>query len=76
MYLLFTTPSCPQCPRAKEFLENKAAEFAVIDASQPRGLELARKYQLRAVPSLVEVDNDGQATKSFFGTEEIFEHFS
>lgn len=76
MYLLFTTPSCPQCPRAKEFLQGKTTEFAIVDASQPRGLELARKYQLRTVPSLVEVDDDGHAKKSFFGTEEIFENFS
>ena len=76
MYLLFTTPSCPQCPRAKVFLEQKDTAFTVIDASQPRGLELARKYQLRTVPSLVDVDDDGSARKSFFGTDEIFENFS
>ena len=76
MYLLFTTPSCPQCPRAKQFLEGKAMPFTLVDASQPRGLDLARKYQLRTVPSLVEVDDEGLAKKSLFGAEEIIENFS
>ncbi|MBW2992711.1 glutaredoxin, partial [Candidatus Woesearchaeota archaeon] len=35
--LLFTTPMCPNCPAAKNLLEEKKIEFELVDASVPEG---------------------------------------
>lgn len=63
--ILFTTNSCPRCPEAKERLKDENVEM--IDAHE--NMDLAVKYGIRSVPSLVVVDGDEH--ESFFGIEGI-----
>ncbi|MCC6608177.1 MAG: thioredoxin family protein [Burkholderiales bacterium] len=48
---------CPTCPAAeqvwREVAEERAFEFAVVDAAQPEGRALIARLHLRSVPSLV-----------------------
>ena len=53
--MLFTSKSCPNCPKAKEEL-SEINDILHIDASQ--NIEIAKEYGIRAVPSLV-VENNG-----------------
>ena len=54
--MLFTTPSCPNCPKAKELLNEKNVEYESIDASTPEGLEKAKELGIMQVPTLVTDD--------------------
>lgn len=53
--LLFTTKTCPQCPRAKEELEGM--NVTMIDAENQ--IDLSRRYGVRSVPTLV-VERNGK----------------
>jgi ribonucleoside-triphosphate reductase (formate) len=69
--LLFTTPTCPNCPAAKVFLDVSGLDFELVDASKPEGLNLARKYGVGSVPTLVVVDDKGSMTDSAYGLDDI-----
>lgn len=69
--LLFTTATCPKCPATKDMLIAKNIEFEHIDASTKEGLDLARKYGVGSVPTLVVVDDSGERKDSAHGIDEI-----
>lgn len=71
MIYLFTLPSCAYCPRAKQLLNEKTISYILMDASQPEGLTLARKFQISQVPSLLITDTDENKINLFSGIEEI-----
>lgn len=71
MFLLFTTQACPNCPRAKELIDEKKPETTLIDASTPEGLDRARKYNIAQVPSLVEIDDAEELLHQFSGLDAI-----
>ena len=74
--LLFTTPSCPNCPAAKDLLALKGMDYELIDASKPEGLAAARKYGVSSVPTIVKTDDDGTMLDSARGFESIQEMLS
>ena len=76
MYLLFTTPTCPNCPRAKHLAEESQLDVRVIDASQREGFQLAQAYELSQVPALVEVDQEQRSVRVFSGIQDISVFFS
>ena len=53
--MLFTTPTCPNCPTAKAHLGRKNIKYDVIDATQ--AIELVERYGIQSVPTLV-ADNE------------------
>ena len=69
--LLFTTQTCPNCPAAKVFLDVSGIDFDLVDASKPEGLNLARKYGVGSVPTLIVVDDKGGMTDSASGLDDI-----
>lgn len=71
MYLLFTTKTCPNCPRAKELLETRSLPLQMIDASETEGLNIAKKYKIMNVPSLIEINDAGEVLEAFHGLEDI-----
>jgi glutaredoxin len=68
--LLFTTQICPKCPAAKKLLEDRKIKYELIDASEPKGLEMARKFQIMQVPTLVILDGETVVAKAT-GADEI-----
>jgi ribonucleoside-triphosphate reductase len=68
---LFTTPTCPNCPAVKDILEVRQIEYELVDASTPKGLELARKFGVGRVPTLIETDDNGHLKTSSYGIDEI-----
>jgi len=76
MYLLFTTPTCPNCPRAKQIAEECSLDITVVDASQPEGFALAQQHNIFQVPALVEVDQQQRALRVFSGVQEMTTLFS
>jgi ribonucleoside-triphosphate reductase (formate) len=71
--LLFTTPICPRCPAAKKLLEDRKVTYELIDASKPRGLDMARKFQIMQVPTLIILDGEKILAKAH-GVDEIEKH--
>jgi glutaredoxin len=68
--LLFTTQICPKCPAAKKLLEDRKIKYELVDASEPHGLEMARKFQIMQVPTLVILDGETVVAKAT-GADEI-----
>lgn len=55
---LFTSPTCPQCPAAKKIAGNvvKQMEGALLierDVSLPENANVAARYGIRGVPTIV-----------------------
>jgi small redox-active disulfide protein 1 len=55
---LFTSPTCPACPKAKEVLrkiveENKDIMVLEFNVNTDEGLREALRYDVRAVPTIV-----------------------
>lgn len=71
-FLLFTTPTCPNCPAAKEMLGKSGLQGEIIDASQPEGLEKAKQYEIMEVPTAVFFE-DGKQVAKVHGVEAIEE---
>ncbi len=55
---LFTSPTCPYCPRAKEIAERIVKELpnALLierDITEPENAEIARRYGIQGVPTMI-----------------------
>jgi glutaredoxin len=55
-YLLFTTPFCKGCKSVKELLSTLSLKGDHIDASSDDGSEIAVKYNVQGVPTVVFLD--------------------
>jgi ribonucleoside-triphosphate reductase (formate) len=64
--MLFTTKSCPNCPKAKDELEG-LDNIEFIDAEE--NMDISREYGIRSVPTLVVKGEDG--TENFIGISDI-----
>jgi glutaredoxin 3 len=51
---VFSTPSCPWCTRAKDYLKSKGVNYTDLDVSQDRNsaMEMIQKSRQRGVPVL------------------------
>ncbi|HII71618.1 TPA: hypothetical protein HA265_02575 [Candidatus Woesearchaeota archaeon] len=63
-YKIITTQFCHKCPAMKEFMSSqKKLPGEVVNASTPEGLEVAKKFQVVAVPTVVFLDDNGKMVK-------------
>jgi ribonucleoside-triphosphate reductase len=63
---LFTQKTCPNCPKAKEEMEG-TPYLRVLDAAE--NMDLARKFGIRSVPTVVVCENN--AYKTYSGLSDI-----
>jgi ribonucleoside-triphosphate reductase len=57
--LLFSTSTCPKCPAVKNWLETSEIEYESIDNRRPDFYELAERYGVQSVPTLIAIDKNG-----------------
>jgi thioredoxin 1 len=54
---VFTSPTCPHCPRAvslvKEFVDKGQVELVETNIGSPEGKQKADEFEIRAVPTLL-----------------------
>ncbi|MDD2206113.1 MAG: glutaredoxin domain-containing protein [Aminobacterium sp.] len=52
MIKVYSTPTCPWCTKAKEYLTSKGVEFEVVDVSQDReaAMDMVKKTKQMGVP--------------------------
>ncbi|MDP2691291.1 MAG: glutaredoxin domain-containing protein [bacterium] len=74
MFYLFTTSACPNCPRAKEVLASSKLNYSLIDASTTDGLNLARRFSVASVPTLLEVNEQQEALNQWAGIDAILSY--
>lgn len=60
---MFTSPTCGQCKMLKPRIEKTASErtdysFYEVDTSTPEGMELAQKYNVSMLPTVVVMSAD------------------
>ena len=65
---LFTQKTCPNCPKAKEEMEG-TPYLRVLDAAE--NMDLARKFGIRSVPTVVVCENN--AYKTYSGLSDIID---
>ncbi len=79
-YLLFTTTSCPKCPKMKEFVRENlqpalklrstgAVSGEILDETKPNFMEQVQKYGVTVAPVLL-IFKDGE---EIFRGSEIYE---
>ena len=76
-YMVFTTPTCPNCPAVKEYLSSQEKiKGDFVDASTSDGLDLARKHEVTAVPTVIFFQDDKEINRAFSKeeTQKIIEH--
>jgi thioredoxin-related protein len=71
--MMFTTKTCPNCIPAKEAVAN-IEDIEILDAHE--NIELAQEFGIRAVPSLVVVDDRNKIKEVYVGAEDISEYVS
>jgi hypothetical protein len=59
-YKLFTTPTCPVCPKIKEYMQTVEIEGQHINAASPEGAEEAARYGLKSVPAVLFFDEKAE----------------
>ena len=65
--LLFTTKTCPNCAKAKEFLDAEGVKYTVMLAEENK--DLARQYGIMQAPTAVILGGDAPA--KYVGVEKI-----
>lgn len=58
--LLFSTNTCPKCPAVRSWLETSSIEYFGIDNTMLNFWDMADKYNVRSVPTLLAVDEKGK----------------
>lgn len=56
--MLFTTTSCPKCPSTKAWLAQNEVCYELIDNNSDGFLEIAQKYNIQSVPTLLSLDHE------------------
>jgi ribonucleoside-triphosphate reductase len=59
-YILFTRPSCHQCPPVREYMAGTRLLGQIVDVDSDEGPDLARAYEVMATPTVVLLDADGE----------------
>jgi thiol-disulfide isomerase/thioredoxin len=67
-YKLFTAEWCESCTGA-EALADDRENVQVVDVNE--NTELANKYTVRSLPTLVEVDDDGTPRDNWIGSSQV-----
>ena len=59
---IYSTPTCPYCKMAKEFLTEKGIPFADVDvaADEAKAQEMITKSRQMGVPVIVVANDDGK----------------
>lgn len=57
-FILFTTPTCPNCKMAEKIFEKKGIKYKTIDATQRQ--DLVEKYNISTAPTLLVETNKGE----------------
>jgi thioredoxin 1 len=58
MIYRFTANWCNPCKRVSQELERYGITLPTYDIDSPEGMELAKRYNVRSIPTIV-IDNDG-----------------
>jgi thiol-disulfide isomerase/thioredoxin len=59
-FLLFTTNTCPKCPAIKTWVSQVGLEHFAIDNNMLNFWEMAEKYNVQSVPTLMAIDGEGK----------------
>ena len=70
-YKLFTTPTCPSCPRVKEHMKTVKLKGEIIDAASDNGAREAAKFGITSVPTVIFLDNKNNAVEEAHSIEEV-----
>ncbi|MCC7432221.1 hypothetical protein IT412_01720 [Candidatus Peregrinibacteria bacterium] len=57
--ILFTTKACPKCPAVKSLLSENGVNYFGLDDSMLNFMEMAERYKVRSVPTLMALDENG-----------------
>lgn len=57
--LKFQTPACGQCRMVEQVLKKNNVPFKDVDCTSEEGEELAGKYNVHHVPTVIVVNEDG-----------------
>lgn len=74
--LFFSGPNCGFCKMVKPGIEKLASEgktdfkILVVDTGDPANLEIARKYGVRALPTVIAL-KDGEPSRKLVGAGEV-----
>ena len=70
-YKLFTTPTCPSCPKVKEFMKNVKIKGEILDAATDNGAREAAKLGITSVPTVIFFDKHNNAVEEAHSVEDI-----
>jgi hypothetical protein len=59
-YLFFMTPMCPNCAEIHDYMASVKVPGDEIDATDDVGMEMAQKFEVMSVPTLVFLGEDGR----------------
>ncbi len=70
-YLLFYTPTCPNCPPVKNFMKESLIEGSEIDATTEKGMEKSEKYEIFSVPTVIIFNDKNEIIGKYNDIEDI-----
>jgi glutaredoxin len=70
-YKFFMTPMCPDCGEIKEFIKQQDIKGEIIDATVDAGLELAQKYEVTNVPTVVFLNENEEVVSEASSVDDI-----
>jgi glutaredoxin len=72
--LKFTAVWCSSCHKVKEALKHRT-DIEEIDVETEEGEELSMTYNIRSLPTIVAIDDDGNVTDRSIGTSDIIKKY-
>jgi hypothetical protein len=74
-YILFTTPTCPNCPAMKKIVATLDAKGIVLDATTTEGFAYAAEHRVSKVPTLVVLDADNREIARIHEPKDVYDYF-
>jgi hypothetical protein len=59
-YLFFMTPMCPNCAEIHEYMAGVKLAGDEIDATEDAGMEMAQRFEVMSVPTLIFLNEEGR----------------
>lgn len=70
-FLFFYSDTCSKCPPVKDYVKNMNLEGKYFNVSKKEGMELAKKYHISSLPSVVFLDQTGKVSNVAHSIAEI-----
>lgn len=71
--LKFSSPTCSPCKKLDEYIKSISIPLDITSISMDKDIELFGQYKVRTVPTIIEIDEQGNEIDRWIGATSFME---